>query len=101
MLRLGNGLPTPEAGDIVAIDHGNGIVTLYGHMSSQSVKKGQSIDTGDKIGLVGQTGYATGPHVHFSVFSAKSFEIVNSKVVSGLTIPVGATVNPLNYLEKK
>ena len=85
-------------GKWVAIDHGNGIITLYGHMSSQSVSKGEKVDAGEKIGAVGNTGYSTGPHVHFSVFSAKSFELVQSKVVKNLWIPIGATVNPSVYL---
>ncbi len=85
-------------GKWVAIDHGNGIVTLYGHMSSISVSKGSKIDQGDKIGAVGNTGYSTGSHVHFTVFSANSYELVQSKTVKGLWIPIGATVNPSVYL---
>lgn len=85
-------------GKWIAIDHNNGIITLYGHMSSQLVHMGDKVDTGDKIGLVGATGYATGPHVHFSVFSAESFELVHSSVVKNLMIPIGATVTPSVYL---
>jgi murein DD-endopeptidase MepM/ murein hydrolase activator NlpD len=85
-------------GKWVAIDHGNGIITLYGHMSSISVSKGSKVDEGDKIGAVGSTGYSTGSHVHFTVFSANSYELVSSKTVKGLLIPIGATVNPNVYL---
>ncbi|MDO8566298.1 MAG: peptidoglycan DD-metalloendopeptidase family protein [Candidatus Moranbacteria bacterium] len=83
----------------VAIDHGDGIVTLYGHMSVQSVRRGQSVKEGEKIGAVGSTGNSTGPHVHFTVFSEKTFEVVPSKYVSSVKdIPIGATVNPSVYL---
>lgn len=85
-------------GKWVAINHGNGLITLYGHMSSISVSKGKKVEQGDKIGAVGSTGYSTGPHVHFTVFSAKSYELVASKTVKGLQIPIGATVNPNVYL---
>lgn len=85
-------------GKWVAIDHGNGIVTLYGHMSSISVSRGSKVATGDKIGAVGSSGYSTGSHVHFTVFSANSYELVGSKTVKGLSIPIGATVNPNVYL---
>jgi murein DD-endopeptidase MepM/ murein hydrolase activator NlpD len=85
-------------GKWVAIDHGNGLVTLYGHMNSISVSKGSKVDQGSKIGTVGSTGYSTGPHVHFTVFSESSYEVVPSKTISGLMIPIGATVNPSVYL---
>lgn len=85
-------------GKWVAINHGNGLITLYGHMNSISVSKGKKVDGGDKIGTVGSTGYSTGPHVHFTVFAAKSYELVASKTVKGLRIPIGATVNPNVYL---
>lgn len=54
-------------GRMVTIDHGNGLVTRYAHLSRVSVSQGQTVITGQVIGYVGDSGYATGPHVHFEV----------------------------------
>ncbi len=54
-------------GNYVIIDHGGGIATLYGHSSKLLVSKGQAVNRGDKIALVGSTGYSTGNHLHFEV----------------------------------
>jgi murein DD-endopeptidase MepM/ murein hydrolase activator NlpD len=54
-------------GKHVIIDHGDGLVTLYGHLSKILVKKGDKIDRWNPIGLVGETGFATGPHLHYEV----------------------------------
>lgn len=54
-------------GNRVMIDHGNGYVTLYGHMSAVSVQVGQTVRRGDVLGLMGSTGRSTGSHCHFEV----------------------------------
>ncbi len=54
-------------GNYVAISHGSGNTTLYGHMSSRKVKVGQYVKQGDVIGITGSTGNSTGPHLHFEV----------------------------------
>jgi murein DD-endopeptidase MepM/ murein hydrolase activator NlpD len=67
-------------GNLVAIDHGRGISTAYGHQSSIAVGNGQTVSQGEVIGYVGCTGHCFGPHLHFEVR-------IN-----------GAPVDPLGYL---
>lgn len=54
-------------GNCVIINHKNGYKTLYGHMKSISVKKGQILEKGDKVGVMGNTGHSTGTHLHFEI----------------------------------
>lgn len=57
-------------GNYITILHSNGTVTYYGHLQTLFVKSGDSVNVGDRIGLMGQTGKATGCHVHFEVLGA-------------------------------
>lgn len=66
-------------GNYVIIDHGNGYQTLYAHMSKIIASKGQWVSQGTRIGLVGSTGYSTGPHLHFTVYK-------NGKLVDPMSV---------------
>lgn len=61
-------------GNMVTINHGNGISTLYAHMASLSVKPGQQVKRGDQIGVMGTTGHSTGIHLHFEVHENGEFK---------------------------
>lgn len=69
-----------NAGNLVIINHGNGLQTYYMHCHKIFVKAGQKVQKGQNIAQVGNTGNSTGPHLHFQVMSG------------------GKAVNPLNYL---
>jgi len=67
-------------GKHIIITHDNGYKTLYGHLNSYSVKQGDKVVSGKKIGESGNTGYSTGPHLHFSIYDR------NNKLVNPLEL---------------
>ena len=56
-----------KMGNMVKLDHGYGIETIYGHLAKPLVKEGQRVKRGDVVALVGSTGLSTGPHLHYMV----------------------------------
>ena len=54
-------------GKTVFLDHGGGMISTYSHMSEVIVQQGQSLEKGDLIGEVGQSGRVTGPHLHWQI----------------------------------
>lgn len=72
-------------GNCVVIDHGQGLLTLYLHLSKFSVKEGDEIDQGQEIGLSGGTGRATGPHLHLAVRWQGVY--LNPQVLLKLSLP--------------
>jgi murein DD-endopeptidase MepM/ murein hydrolase activator NlpD len=76
-------------GNCIMIDHGNGYVTLYGHLSAINVSQGQTVSQGETIGLVGSTGNSTGPHLHFEVLQ-NGTRIDPEQFFSGLVISADA-----------
>lgn len=95
-------------GKWVLVKHNNGLATLYAHLSQISVVEGQEVSTGEVIGYSGNTGYSTGPHLHFSVYAANGVRVMKLGESTGrktpcanATIPVaplGAYLNPMDYL---
>lgn len=102
-------------GKWVLIKHSNGLSTLYAHLSVISVGTGQNVATSDIIGYSGNTGYSTGPHLHYTVYASDGVQLKNLRqwyeesgrpatsgcAKAGVTIPVAdlrAYLNPLDYL---
>lgn len=91
-------------GKWVMVDHNNGISTLYAHLDLIKVSQGQQVTTGEIIGYSGNTGYSTGPHLHFGVYATQGVKIVkyeHSKNCKNAIIPVAdlrAYLNPMEYL---
>lgn len=89
------------------IDHANGLSTLYAHQDVISVTAGQAVATGDVIGYTGNTGFSTGPHLHFTVYvkagvTVRKFNEIKTATSCGpASTPVAATdayVDPMLYL---
>lgn len=95
-------------GKWVMVKHANGLNTMYAHLSSISVSQGQTVGTGQLLGYSGETGYATGPHLHFGVYVSSATQIVTlgsatnsstpcSRAVMPI-VPLSGYLNPMAYL---
>lgn len=88
----------------VLIDHPNNLTTLYAHLSLVKVQAGDGVNRGELIGYAGRTGYATGPHLHLSVFAKQAVnvgQLVSRACGRVMTLPLspfGGYLSPLDYL---
>lgn len=95
-------------GKWVMVKHDNGLATLYAHLSQITVSQGEGVSTGDVLGYSGQTGFATGPHLHFAVYVASATQIVtlgsatNKQTACANALmpvaPLSGYLNPMAYL---
>ena len=94
-------------GKWVLIKHNNGLSTLYAHLSLIRAYKNEEVSTGDVIGYSGNTGYSTGPHLHFAVFASSAVRVsggteYKSKICGTyMKLPLSSKsgyLNPLSYL---
>ena len=97
--------PGASYGRWVLVKHRNGLSTLYAHLELIKVRAGQSVETGDTLGYSGNTGYSTGPHLHFTVYVTSAVDVVDfpSKSCKGaiFRMPVAASngyLDPMDYL---
>jgi murein DD-endopeptidase MepM/ murein hydrolase activator NlpD len=90
----------------VLVKHDNGLSTIYAHLSLASVVVGQKVESGEIIAYSGNTGAATGPHLHFGVYASQGLQVLKitkqafPSVVNCINsvIPVGKTLDPASYL---
>ena len=87
-------------GKYIAIQHENNLTTLYAHLSLYNVKIGDQVQKGQVIGYIGKTGYATGPHLHFTVYDASTVRFGPSSLPRSTCklLPFGGYLNPMAYL---
>ena len=94
-------------GKWIAVEHPFGLTTLYAHLSLVKVRVGQTVKRGDLLGYSGNTGFSTGPHLHFGVYDSNGIQVVPYEKISanprcrGTIVPVAAQeakLNPTEYL---
>ena len=94
-------------GKWVLIEHNNGLSTLYAHLELIKVSQGEEVSLGQVIGYSGNTGYSTGPHLHFAVYATKAVHVSGPTEYRSKTCgtylklpvsPINGYLNPLSYL---
>lgn len=98
--------PGASYGKWILVEHTNGLSTLYAHLSVIRVSEGQNVSAGQPIAFSGNTGYSTGPHLHFTVYASQGVKVssMQSKACGGMyRLPIASYnsyLNPLAYLPK-
>lgn len=90
------GCPGGSYGKWILLNHPNNLATLYAHLSLIKVSPGEGIRRGDLIGYSGDTGYTTGPHLHFTVYDARTVELRVQRTCG--ILPFGGYLDPTIYL---
>lgn len=90
--------PRAAYGKYIVVKHENGLTSLYAHLSRQSVAVGQNVERGEVIGYMGRSGWATGSHLHFTIWGSDTFTMRSTRVCGQM--PVGGDLDPTPYLER-
>jgi len=94
-------------GKWLLIDHPNGLSTMFAHLSQIAVSPGQKVSTGEIVGYVGNTGYSTGPHLHYTLYVSDAVEVMAFNQFKSVTscgaarspfAAIEGYLNPLDYL---
>jgi murein DD-endopeptidase MepM/ murein hydrolase activator NlpD len=96
-------------GKWIVVEHDNGLTSLYAHLSAISVSNGQKVEAGQVIGLSGNTGFSTGPHLHFTLYASQGVKIgrygdfkagtgCSATAATGPFADLDAYLDPMQYL---
>lgn len=90
--------PRGAYGRYIVIRHPQNLATMYAHLSLIKIARNQKVNRGDVIGYAGSSGLSTGPHLHFTVYDARTVEIRLGKIGTCGLLPFGGSVDPMKYL---
>ncbi|OGZ45909.1 MAG: hypothetical protein A3F26_02405 [Candidatus Ryanbacteria bacterium RIFCSPHIGHO2_12_FULL_47_12b] len=83
-------------GKWVIVEHPNNLSSLYAHLSSVAVTRGQNVRRGDLVAYSGATGYVTGPHLHLTIYASDTYELRKTNHCG--VVPAGGFIDPMDYL---